>query len=194
MKSEMCKCKCQKKVKKMSESKVLSLSELLCCLNDVGLLCSSVDVSEVCDQLRLSVEEYSRLDNKSNDLSALRELLNCNGCSVSEPKKKRGRPRKEKKEPSEPKKRGRPRKEKKVSTTPTSDDLIASLVESVKREETNENNKSNIEEEEEEEAVHVKRREINGKMYLLSSDNIVYDIETHDEIGTFDEKTGEINN
>ena len=48
---------------------------------------------------------------------------------------------KKKNEPSEPKKRGRPRKEKKVSTTPTSDDLIASLVESVKREETNENNK-----------------------------------------------------
>ena len=175
-------------------SQVLSLSELLCCLNDVGLLCSSVDVNEVCDQLRLSVEEYSRLDNKSTDLSALRELLNRNGGSVSETKKKRGRPRKEKKEPSEPKKRGRPRKEKKVSTTPTSDDLIASLVESVKREETNEDNESNIKEEEEEEAVHVKRREINGKMYLLSSDNIVYDIETHDEIGTFDEKTGEINN
>lgn len=172
-------------------SQVLSLSELLCCLNDVGLLSSSVDVSEVCDQLRLSVEEYSRLDNKSNDLSALRELLNCNG--IAEAKKKRGRPRKEKKEPSEPKKRGRPRKEKKVSTTPNSDDLIASLVESVKREETKEDNKFNIEEEEEE-AVHVKRREINGKMYLLSSDNIVYDIDSHDEIGTFNEETEEINN
>ena len=160
-------------------SQVLSLSELLCCLKDVGLLSSSLDVKEVCGDLRLSVEEYSRLDNKRNDLTALRELLNCNG--VSETKKKRGRPRKEKKEPSEPKKRGRPRKEKKVSTTPTSDDLIASLVESVKREETKEDNRSNIEEEEEEEAVHVKRREINGKMYLLSSDNIVYDIDSqHD--------------
>ena len=174
-------------------SQVLSLSELLCCLKDVGLLSSSLDVKEVCAELRLSVEEYSRLDNKGNDLTALRELLNCNG--VSEPKKKRGRPRKEKKEPSEPKKRGRPRKEKKVSTTPTSDDLIASLVESVKREEIKEDNKSNIEEEEEEEeAVHVKRREINGKMYLLSSDNIVYDIDSHDEIGTFNEETGQINN
>ena len=178
----------------MSQSQVLSLSELLCCLKDVGLLSSSLDVKEVCDDLRLSVEEYSRLDNKRNDLSALRELLNCNGVSVSETKKKRGRPRKEKKEPSEPKKRGRPRKEKKVSTTPNSDDLIASLVESVKREEIKEDNKSNIEEEEEEEAVHVKRREINGKMYLLSSDNIVYDIDSHDEIGTFNEETGQINN
>ena len=172
-------------------SQVLSLSELLCCLNDVGLLSSSVDVKEVCNELRLSVEEYSRLDNKSNDLSALRELLNCNG--VGETKKKRGRPRKEKKEPSEPKKRGRPRKEQKVYSTPNSDDLIASLVESVKREETKEDNRSNIEEEEEE-AVHVKRREINGKMYLLSSDNIVYDIDSHDEIGTFNEETEQINN
>jgi hypothetical protein len=172
---------------------VLSLSELLCCLNSVGLLSSSVDVKEVCDELRLSVEEYSRLDNKGNDLSALRELLNCNG--VAEAKKKRGRPRKEKTALVEPKKRGRPRKEKKVSSTPNSDDLIASLVESVKREETKEDNKTNIkEEEEEEEAVHVKRREINGKMYLLSSDNIVYDIDSHDEIGTFNEETEQINN
>ena len=53
----------------MSQCQVLSLSELLCCLNDVGLLSSSVDVKEVCNELRLSVEEYSRLDNKSNDLS-----------------------------------------------------------------------------------------------------------------------------
>ena len=172
-------------------SQVLSLSELLCCLNNVGLLSSSVDVKEVCNDLRLSVEEYSRLDKRSNDLSALRELLNCNG--NGEPKKKRGRPRKEKTAPVEAKKRGRPRKEKKVSSTPNSDDLIASLVESVKREETNEDNRSNIEEEEEE-AVHVKRREINGKMYLLSSDNIVYDIDSHDEIGTFNEETGQINN
>jgi len=188
----MCKCSVKVKLRSMSQSHVLSLSELLCCLKDVGLLSSSLDVKEVCDDLRLSVEEYSRLDNKRNDLSALRELLNCNG--VGETKKKRGRPRKEKKEPSEPKKRGRPRKEKKVSTTPNSDDLIASLVESVKREEIKEDNKSNIEEEEEEEAVHVKRREINGKMYLLSSDNIVYDIDSHDEIGTFNEETGQINN
>lgn len=174
-------------------SQVLSLSELLCCLNNVGLLSSSVDVKEVCNDLRLSVEEYSRLDKRSNDLSALRELLNCNG--VCETKKKRGRPRKEKTAPVEAKKRGRPRKEKKVSSTPNSDDLIASLVESVKREETNEDNRSNIkEEQEDEEAVHVKRREINGKMYLLSSDNIVYDIDSHDEIGTFNEETEQINN
>ena len=66
-------------------------------------------------------------------------------------------------------------------------------MESVKREETKEDNRSNIEEEEEE-AVHVKRREINGKMYLLSSDNIVYDIDSHDEIGTFNEETEQINN
>ena len=46
--------------------------------------------------------------------------------------------------------------------------------------------------EEEEEAQQVKKVEINGKKYLKSSANILYDVETQDQIGTWNEKTNDI--
>ena len=158
----------------------VSVSELLSKLNSSGVL--SCDVKLCCDLLFC---DESTLDllcvngiNKCEMLKA-RNLLN------KDVSKKRGRPRKNessKSEKSEPKKRGRPRKEKcVVSTENASDDLIASLV----------RNAQEIEEEEEE-VINVKRQEIDGKMYLISSTNVVYDINTEDEIGTFDEQTNKV--
>ena len=47
-------------------------------------------------------------------------------------------------------------------------------------------------EEEPEEIISVQKREINGKMYLVSKDNIVYDTKTKMAIGTFDKETNKI--
>ena len=40
--------------------------------------------------------------------------------------------------------------------------------------------------------VKVKRFEYKGKMYLRTNENVVYDVETQDEIGVFNEERGEI--
>uniref|UniRef100_A0A6C0BV51 Uncharacterized protein n=1 Tax=viral metagenome TaxID=1070528 RepID=A0A6C0BV51_9ZZZZ len=47
-------------------------------------------------------------------------------------------------------------------------------------------------EEEEEEVVKVKRVKINGKDYLKSSNNVLYDVETNDAIGVWDENKQEV--
>lgn len=155
------------------------VSELLRGLSTCGLLSCDVEKCvEVlfCDESELnpSMENYSGIIN-------VRNILN------KDVVKKRGRPRKidsKKDEKSEPKKRGRPRKEKQiVSTANNSDDLIASLVKDAQ---------ASKEEEEEEEVINVKRREIDGITYLVSSNNIVFDINTEDEIGTFDEPTNKV--
>ena len=54
--------------------------------------------------------------------------------------------------------------------------------------ETNLNN--NIDEEEEE--TNVIRFEINGKVYLKSEENILFDYESHDAIGMWNEENKEI--
>uniref|UniRef100_A0A6C0DEG7 Uncharacterized protein n=1 Tax=viral metagenome TaxID=1070528 RepID=A0A6C0DEG7_9ZZZZ len=48
------------------------------------------------------------------------------------------------------------------------------------------------EEDEEEEVVKVKRVKINNKDYLKSSNNVLYDIDTNDAIGVWDENKQEI--
>ena len=40
--------------------------------------------------------------------------------------------------------------------------------------------------------VKVKRFEYKGKMYLRTTENVIYDVETQDEIGVFNEERGEI--
>ena len=47
-------------------------------------------------------------------------------------------------------------------------------------------------EEEQEEVVKVKRVKINGKDYLKSSNNVLYDVDTNDAIGVWDENKQEI--
>jgi hypothetical protein len=58
--------------------------------------------------------------------------------------------------------------------------------------EESEEEDSDDEEEEEEEVVKVKRVKINNKDYLKSSNNVLYDIDTNDAIGVWDENKQEI--
>ena len=44
----------------------------------------------------------------------------------------------------------------------------------------------------EEVVVKVRRFEYKGKMYLRTNENVVYDVETEEEIGVFNEERGEI--
>ncbi len=108
----------------------------------------------------------------------------------TEKKGKRGRPKKkdvcvsdtESEKSVEKKKRGRPRKEKEVVTN-TGEDLIASLTKDISREE----------EEEEEEVKEVVEFIVNEKKYLKSEDgNVLYDIETHDPVGLWNEEKKKI--
>ena len=123
-----------------------------------------------------------------------------------------------KKSESPKKKQGRPKKEKKEVTS-SGKDLLKSLVKKsqdaekkenseelcVEKEDTKLNNdsddeatdKDNEENEENddddaEEELRVVEITIKGKKYLRSSDNVLFDIKTHEEIGIYDEITEEI--
>lgn len=91
----------------------------------------------------------------------------------------------------EKKKRGRPKKEKEIVNNEAGEDLIASLVKEL-------HDSSNIEEElceeeeEEEEETTVKKFEFNGTTYLKSDDHILYDMNSHEGIGIWNEETQEI--
>lgn len=122
---------------------------------------------------------------------------------------KRGRPRKEVSldEKSsgccDKKKRGRPRKEKEVVSNRVGEDLIASLLtEQVNKNEgvviikdveedmekcLEEDVEEDVAEDVEEEETKVIKMEICGKMYLKSEDNMVYDCESHDAVGMWNE-------
>ena len=76
------------------------------------------------------------------------------------------------------KKRGRPRKEKDVCSNARGDELIASLLECVEKEE--------------EEETRVIRFNINGKEYLKSEDNVLYDNKSHEAVGIWNENSGAI--
>jgi hypothetical protein len=137
---------------------------------------------------------------------------------VVKEKKKRGRPRKEKsvssknegeevvesaleeveeegvKEAVEPvkekKKRGRPRKEKSVSSNNEGEELIASLLKERKESELGEVvNEASSDGEEETLVIKI---EIDGKTYLKSEDNTVFDFMSHDELGIWNEKENKI--
>jgi hypothetical protein len=157
----------------------VSVSALLSKLNSSGVL--SCDVNLCCDLL--FCDESDLMLKCGNEINKC-EMLKARNLLNKDVSKKRGRPRKNecsKSEKSEPKKRGRPRKEKcVVSTENASDDLIASLVRNAQ------------EVEEEEEVINVKRQEVDGKMYLISSTNIVFDINTEDEIGIYDKAENKI--
>ena len=105
---------------------------------------------------------------------------------------KRGRPRKEHVEEEkevEKKKRGRPRKSKEVVSSNVGEDLIASLmsecVEEVQEVEVD------VEVEEEEETS-VEKFEYDGKMYLRSGENMLFDIDSHEAVGMWNESDNKI--
>ena len=91
------------------------------------------------------------------------------------------------------KKRGRPRKEKSVSSNNEGEDLIASLLNERKDQEKKQpvDNVENEESPEEEETLVIKI-EIDGKTYLKSEDNTVFDFMSHDELGRWNEKENKI--
>ena len=141
------------------------------------------------------------------ELEAHRLNISIPECHFDETVEKRGRPKKEKsgeqKEKSgeqkeislsssspdqEKKKRGRPKKEKEIISNNAGEDLIASLVQ------VHESSLSPKEEEleEEEEETSVIKFEINGTTYLKSDDHILYDLNTHEGIGIWNEDTKEI--
>lgn len=129
-----------------------------------------VAYSEIMKKLGITREEVEK--------EAKRRGVYVSPCHYEEKKVKRGRPKKEKNE--EPKKkRGRPRKEKEVVSNTAGEELIASLLKVNERSE-------------EEEETEVERYEIGSKTYLKSKHNILYDIESHDCIGIWNENTKSI--
>jgi hypothetical protein len=103
---------------------------------------------------------------------------------------KRGRPKKnvEKEDIVEKKTRGRPKKEKETIVGNVGEDLIASLIEEKMDLEENDIleesvEEKNVDEEESEEECEVIKFEYNGRCYLKSGDNVLFDIESHDCVG-----------
>jgi len=93
----------------------------------------------------------------------------------------------------EKKKRGRPRKEKSVSSNSEGEELIASLLKERKEqiEQESSSKKDDPGDSDEEETLVVKI-EIDGKTYLKSKDNTVFDFMSHDELGRWNEKEQKI--
>jgi hypothetical protein len=128
-------------------------------------------------------------------------------CHFEEKKGKRGRPSKAKDTSAddtesecsegEKKKRGRPKKTKEVVSNNAGEDLIASLLEQENTQAEEDKEEELVEdvveeEEEEEEETKVIKFEIEGKTYLKSEDNVLYDMESHDAIGLWNEETKKI--
>ena len=126
-------------------------------------------------------------------------------CHFEEKKGKRGRPKKDTSaedtasecSEGEKKKRGRPKKTKEVISNNAGEDLIASLLEQEnsqeekKEEELVEENVESDDDDEEDETKVIKF-EIEGKTFLKSEDNVLYDIESHDAIGIWNDERNEI--
>ena len=105
---------------------------------------------------------------------------------------------------AEPKKRGRPPKEKKViENGNVGDDLIKNLIEEAnksepKKEATPEPKKEatlesdNDDDSDDEEETVVVPFTFKGVKYLKAADNTIYDINTHEEVGVWDEEKQEI--
>jgi len=117
---------------------------------------------------------------------------------------KRGRPKRdtsaedtESEEGNETKKRGRPKKEKEIVSTSVGEDLIASLIEESKENKSITINDENmnpdlIDDSESEDGEPVVTFEINGTTYLKSGDNVLFDLNSHDCVGLWNEETKNI--
>jgi len=109
-------------------------------------------------------------------------------------------------EETEKKQRGRPKKENSIELVNVGEDLIASLILDSKvgtaemedrwEAETSESIMDlelGVEEVEEEDETTVEKKEINGITYLISDENVLYDLNSHDCVGIWDEETQTIN-
>jgi len=110
----------------------------------------------------------------------------------------RGRRKKEKEcvkeNCEEKKKRGRPKKEKEIVTINVGEELIASLIEDSQKIEKDEQIVEEKDEElrpseidEDDDATDVKQFEIDGVFYYISVDNVLYDMNSHDCVGIWNE-------
>ena len=126
---------------------------------------------------------WSREDVEKEGLRLGVKVLECH---FEEKVVKRGRPRKEKVE-VEKKSRGRPRKEKEVVSNEVGERLIASLLCGSSLEGSLKSIKETCIEDEEEEEIEVVKFELLGKVYLRSEENILFDIESHEGIGVWNE-------
>lgn len=127
---------------------------------------------------------------------------------------KRGRPKKDTSaedteseagsESGEKKKRGRPKKEKEVVTANVGEDLIASLIQESQEEKAEETNSvpvtvtvTEVKDEElkpseiddDDEETNVVKFEIDGTTYLKSDDNVLFDMNSHDCVGIWNEES-----
>lgn len=123
-------------------------------------------------------------------------------------KTSRGRPKKststtdtsDEESVAEPKKRGRPPKEKKViENGNVGDDLIKNLIEEANKSEPkkvatpeSDNDDDNDDDSDDEEETVVVPFTFKGVKYLKAADNTIYDINTHEEVGVWDEEKQEI--
>ena len=94
----------------------------------------------------------------------------------------------------EKKKRGRPKKEKEIVTINVGEELIASLIEDSQKIEKDEQIVEEKDEElrpseidEDDDATDVKQFEIDGVFYYISVDNVLYDMNSHDCVGIWNE-------
>ena len=122
-------------------------------------------------------------------------------CHFEEKKGKRGRPKKDTSaddtasecSEGEKKKRGRPKKNKEVVSNNAGEDLIASLLEQENsQEEKKEEELVEEDIDEDEDETKVIKFEIEGKTYLKSEDNVLYDMESHDAVGLWNEESKKI--
>jgi hypothetical protein len=124
--------------------------------------------------------------------------------------KKRGRPKKTCDDceieggvgDDSPKKRGRPKKSKKEISTVAGDDLIANLITNLSSEDVVKDVVKDVVldvksdeleiEDIDEESTEVRKLTIDGINYLVDEANTVYDMESQDEIGTYDPESNSI--
>ena len=155
---------------------------------------------QVLKKLNISLEDGMR-EASSQDVTIPEEQL-------VESEKKRGRPKNVNESKSteggvgdeSPKKRGRPKKEKKEVETVAGDDLIANLVTNFNAEVLGKGDvclelkiDGELEEDDVEESTEVRKLTIDGTDYLVDEMNTIYDMESQDEIGTYNSETNSIN-
>lgn len=143
--------------------------------------------AKVMQKLKLTEEEV-KSEAKRQNVELPDDIFNG-------PTSKRGRPKKqvEKEASSGAKQRGRPKK-KPVEVT-TTEDLFASLISEAKsspRPEPKKEKATPQENTNDDTVLSVKRFEFNGKKYLRTADNVLYDEATQECVGVFNEAKQEI--
>lgn len=154
---------------------------------------------QVLKKLNISMEDGMREANNQEVTISPEQLVESN--------KKRGRPKNTNAPKTteggvgdeSPKKRGRPKKEKKEIETVAGDDLIANLVTKFNAEASAKADVSlevelevELEEEDVEDSTEVRKLTIDGIDYLVDEMNTVYDMDSQDEIGSYNLETNSI--